>query len=348
MRVLHLLGSNHFSGAENVVCQIISMFRGEAEVDMVYSSPDGQIREALCERGVSYAPISALTVREAKRVIREQKPDVVHAHDMRASLIAALACGKVPLVSHIHGNAVRSRRVNSRTLLYLLTAHRAGHIFWVSESSQRGFVFGERVKKKSSVLKNIISQKELWEKALDADKKACDIVFVGRMVSEKNPQRFIDIIKLIKNEIPNIRVSIFGDGYLADEVKSKIEALGLCENITMHGFVKNPFPTVKGASLMLMCSVSEGMPMCALEALALGVPVVSTPTDGINDIVCDTYNGYLSSSDEVLAKRAVEIIKNRELRDELSKNALMLSDKINNKDKYKAELLSVYAKLTKK
>ena len=52
MTILHVLYSNRFSGAENVVCQIIEMFRGYPDVRMVYCSPDGQIREALEEAGI--------------------------------------------------------------------------------------------------------------------------------------------------------------------------------------------------------------------------------------------------------------------------------------------------------
>ena len=93
MKILHVLNSNRFSGAENVVCQIVEMFRSDTDVEMVYCSPDGQIREALAERDVEFAPIKEMTVQEIKRVVREQQPDVIHSHDMRAGFISALACG---------------------------------------------------------------------------------------------------------------------------------------------------------------------------------------------------------------------------------------------------------------
>ena len=54
MKILHLLQSNRFSGAENVVCQIIRMFENEPNIEMVYCSRDGQIREALNERNINY------------------------------------------------------------------------------------------------------------------------------------------------------------------------------------------------------------------------------------------------------------------------------------------------------
>ena len=98
MKILHLLQSGHFSGAENVVCQIIGLMKDELDIQMAYCSRDGQIRETLKEREIEYYPIKELTVAEIKRIIREYKPDIIHAHDMRASFVAARACGKITLI----------------------------------------------------------------------------------------------------------------------------------------------------------------------------------------------------------------------------------------------------------
>lgn len=71
MRILHLLQSNRFSGAENVVCQIIEMMNDNPNIEMIYCSRDGQIRDALLERDVQFVPIKDLTKSEVKRVIFE-------------------------------------------------------------------------------------------------------------------------------------------------------------------------------------------------------------------------------------------------------------------------------------
>ena len=66
MRVLHLLRSDSFSGAENVVCQIIGMIKDEPDFEMVYCSPDGQIRDALAERKIEFEPIKKFSVKEVR------------------------------------------------------------------------------------------------------------------------------------------------------------------------------------------------------------------------------------------------------------------------------------------
>ena len=111
MKILHILASNSFSGAENVVCQIVGMFSDDPSIEMIYCSPDGPIRGELDERGVRFAPISALNLKELRRVIREQRPDLIHAHDMRATFVAALACGKTASKTRFGGGKRPCRAV---------------------------------------------------------------------------------------------------------------------------------------------------------------------------------------------------------------------------------------------
>ena len=73
IKIMHLLQSDRFSGAENVVCQIINMMDNNDIIEMTYCSSDGQIREALNERNIRFLPIRKLTVKEVKRIIKEYK-----------------------------------------------------------------------------------------------------------------------------------------------------------------------------------------------------------------------------------------------------------------------------------
>ena len=90
-KIMHLLTGTSFSGAENVACQIMACFKNDAEYEMFYCSPDGKIREALKERNVRFAPMKEWSLSEVKRIIREEKPDIIHAHDMKASFFCSAA-----------------------------------------------------------------------------------------------------------------------------------------------------------------------------------------------------------------------------------------------------------------
>ncbi|MBQ9784236.1 MAG: glycosyltransferase [Clostridia bacterium] len=343
MKVLHLLQSNRFSGAENVVCQIIGMFRGDPNIEMVYSSRDGQIREALEERGIAFAPMSHLCIEEVRRVIREQKPDIIHAHDMRASYIAARVCGRIKLISHIHNNAFDSRGISVKSIAYLLAAKKAKHIFWVSKSAYNGYVFHGCFKKKSSVLYNIISIPELYKKMeLDTQSYGYDMAYVGRLSDPKNPQRLMRVLKKVAEQAPDVKIGIVGSGNLEDETKALCHELGLDRNVDFLGFKSNPLKLLHDARVMVMTSRYEGTPMCALESMALGVPIVSTPTDGLCELVDDGVNGYLSDDDDALAAGILKLIRDKQLQSEFSNNIREKAEKLNDIEAYREAISKSY------
>ena len=141
LKVLHLLSSDRFSGAENVVCQIITAFDGDSEVEHLYVSPEGPIRETLKEKNIRYVPVKYLNGIDLKRIVRIEQPDIIHAHDMLASLFATFCVRNIPIVSHIHNNNFGFKGVGPfvTSLAYCIAARRAKHIFWVSEAAYNGF-----------------------------------------------------------------------------------------------------------------------------------------------------------------------------------------------------------------
>lgn len=345
MKILHILNTDRFSGAENVVCQIVSMFRDMPEVEMIYCSRDGQIREALKERNVSFAPVSEVSVSEIKRVIKEEKPDIVHAHDMKASFVAARACKNIPLISHVHNNNFNSRGFSAKSVAYLIAAIKAKHIFWVSESSYTGYFFHKLLKKKSSVLYNIINISELYEKmAKDENEYNYDVIYLGRLTYPKNPQRLMHVFEKLKKKKPDMKAAVVGIGELEDEVKALATKLGIEENVTFLGFQSNPLKILKDSKAMLMTSRWEGTPMCALEAMTLGVPIVTTPTDGLSVVVRNGETGFLSDDDDVLTEKLFELIENTELQKRMSDETLKKAYEINDVEKYKRVISEQYKK----
>lgn len=343
MKVLHLLQSNRFSGAENVVFQIIRMFKNDNDIEMLYCSRDGQIREALDEHGICFAPICELSIKEVKRVIREHKPDIIHAHDMRASFVAARACGKLPLISHVHNNNFDSRGFSVKSIAYFLAARKAKHIFWVSQSSFDGYAFHKKIESKSTVLYNIIDIDSLCNKMrMDENHYDYDMVYVGRLTHQKNPQRLMRVCEKIVAKMPNVNIGVVGTGDLEGETKALCNELNLHNNVHFLGFQSNPLKMLHDSKVMLMTSRWEGTPMCALEAMALGVPIVSTPTDGLCELIVDEYNGYLSDSDIVLAQKAIEIISDDTLYRALSERAKEKALSINAIAPYKSKIRGSY------
>ena len=344
MKVMHILNSRIYSGAEKVVCQIIKSFRDDANMEMVYCSPYSEIVEKmLAEQGVTYLPISEMSTKELKKVIADQKPDLIHAHDMRASFFSALCCGKIPLVSHIHNNAYDARGLSPKTIAYLLAGFKAKHILWVSNSSYEGYAFHKLFAKKSSVLYNIIDTELIFDKKA-ADEKCYDydMIYVGRLTFQKDPQRLMRLCARLKERKPDLNVAIVGTGELEAEVKQLCVELGIQEAVHFLGFQSNPIKMVSDSKAMILTSRWEGTPMCALEAMALGTPIVSTPSDGMMDLIDDGITGYLTDDDEIMAETLLKIMEDPQHRQELADNAKKKFASINDAPKYKEAIAACY------
>ena len=126
---------------------------------------------------------------------------------------------------------------------------------------------------------------------IPADKKV--ILYVGRLSEEKNPSLFIDCAGAFRDRDGYLFV-IRGNGPLLDELKSKVRDLGL-SNVMFIGIVpEEHLPAVYSvASLLVIPSLTEGVPLTLFEALAMNVPVVATDVGGISDVIRNGENGFI-------------------------------------------------------
>ena len=344
MKVLHVLKSRSFSGAENVVCQIFKLFENEDWIDMAYASPTGPIEDVLKAKGITYLSMGDLTYKEIKRIINEYKPDIIHAHDMSATYITSkFASNKVKVISHIHGTFDALTKITPKSVAYYLAVKKCSHIFFVSQSTYDKFIFKSAFKYKSSLLQNVINKDDLYNKiAMDPKIYKYDLIFLGRLSYPKNPERLIEVIAKVATQIPNLKAAIIGTGELESTVRDLAGKYRLNDNIDFYGFQSNPYKILQSSKIMLITSRSEGTPMCAIEALALGVPIVSTPTDGLKEVVVDGYNGYLSNDDEGLAGHILKILLDYQLQTNLSIQAKKRFSEIINLNYYKMILSQTY------
>lgn len=343
IRVLHLLQSNQFSGAENVVCQIIDLFKEEHGIEMAYCSQEGRIREAVLSRGISFLPMEGLCRKEVRRVVKEYHPSMIHAHDVRASVLAAMVSRKIPVISHMHVNNQKMSKFHLKTVIYAMVSRRFKHIFWVSNSALQKFYFRRFLKKKSSVLYNVINEKEIYERLQkDTNTYDYDVLYLGRLTYQKNPSRLLEILAQLLKKAPELRIGIVGEGELLEATKQLAEDYGIQESVDFLGFQENPLKLLQDAKVMILTSRYEGTPMCVLEAMALGVPIVSTPVDGVADLVSHGENGYLSQENEELVEYLVNVVRDKELRQKLSKVAKERFHQYNNRNDYKDKIQRAY------
>ena len=347
MKILHILTSNRLSGAENMVADICMMFKGIYK--MAYCSPDGPIREALRDRAVDFIPLKKINISQVRKVIREYNPDVIHAHDVKATFIATIASGKIPVISHLHGNPDEMSRITLKSILYLFSTIRVENIIAVSESCINEYVFKNIIENKAIILKNVIYLNRLIN-LIDKDKNdyAFDFVFIGRLSYPKNPQRVAKVASIVLKKCPNVKFGVIGDGELRKDIEDIFINEGVLDRVIFTGYLPYPYKALKKAKCMLMCSRYEGLPIAALEAMALGVPIVSTPVDGMRDVVIHNETGFLSSNDDELANAIISILSDEVLYRNMSLSSKRRFQKLNDEKNYMNMLQDVYKKLETK
>ncbi len=343
MKILHLLESNSFSGAENVACQIITMKRNEPDLEMVYSSCDGQIRSALLERNITFAPMKSMTLSEVRRIIDEQKPDIIHAHDRSASILAAITCKRIPIVVHMHVNNNKGFKCFVKNCIWTAMSHKYKYIFWVSNSAFENFQFHKFVKAKSQILYNVIDKGALYNRvAHDKNEYNYSVVYVGRLSYQKNPERLMHIFKEVCERKPDVRIAVVGDGDYSGYVVKFIARNHIGGCIDYLGYKDNPLKIVHDSRVLVMTSRFEGMPMIAIEAQILGIPVVSTPVDGMKEIIIDGQNGFLSNNDDELVHAIIELITNVKVQRSMAMHSREMSRRYSDVEEFGRSIYLAY------
>lgn len=345
MKVLHLLNTNSFSGAENVAITIIKNLG--SEFDSGYVSLNGPIREKLTEEKIKFFSIQKMTSKELIVIIREFKPDIIHAHDFTTSIVAAMTKTRVPIVSHLHNNVPWLKKIHPYSFAYLIATLRFKKILGVSQSIFDEYIFNDFIKKKFQVISNPVNVKYITLKANTSLKEKFDIVFLGRLAQQKNPLEFIELIYQIKNKVPNLKVAMIGDGVLKDQCENKISELQLQDTISMLGFIDNPYGILSMSKALCMTSVWEGYGLVAVEALSLGVPVVASPVGGLTEIV-NNECGLLSFDHHEYINEVTKLIENEEYWNIKSTKAYVRATELNNISEYMDSITNIYKEITNK
>lgn len=342
MKILHILNTDKFSGAENVAITIIKNLKGN--YNGAYASLDGTIQHKLKQEKVNYYPMDNMSISQLKRIISDYHPDVIHAHDFTSSVIASLTNTKVPIVSHIHHNAPWLKQAGLNSILYLLSSKRYKTILGVSEAIFKEYIFGNLIINKTKVISNPIDTNVIIEKSKNGKNDYYDLVFLGRLSTPKNPLKFIDLVSSLARRRTELKVAIIGSGELDQACKIKIKELSLENNIDMLGFMDNPYGIVRKAKILCMTSDWEGYGLVAVEALALGTPVIAYPVGGLKEIV-NSSCGSLVSNDREYIKEIDKMLSDKEYLKVKSINSIKRAKSLENINEYMEELITIYNKI---
>ena len=304
IKILHLLSSSSYSGAENLACKIIDVMKDN--YDFIYCSPKGEIENILKKKSIIYESIKQINKREVKKIVNRIKPDIIHAHDFKASIIAGLFKKNTKIISHIHKNDPKMKKISFKSIVYSLFIHRFRLIVGVSESIYNEFYFSKFMKDKFVFVPNYIDKEDVINKSKEYSiEKEYDLLYLGRLSEEKNPIEFINVVKMLNNS--KIKCVMIGDGPLKNECIQKIKYLDLEDNIEMVGFLENPFPYLIKCKICIMPSEFEGFGISAIEATILDIPVLNSGVGGLENIfknddylICKNTKDYIEKTTSIL------------------------------------------------
>lgn len=339
MNIIHVLNTNSYSGAENVCITILKQFNKDEDYHTTYVSLKGPIQKIIEDDGLNFYGLNKMNIKNLKKMIKELKPDILHCHDFTASILTTFATHSIPIISHIHSNPLWIKKMNSKTLLYTLTLRRYSYVLGVSRSIFDEFIFTKWIND-YKIVSNPIFLADI--NSLVKEKKY-DVIFLGRLTEPKDPIRFIELIKILCDKFPDIKVAMLGDGDLRTACEQKISIDGLEKNINVMGFKKNRYDYICLSKLMCITSKWEGFGLMAIESLALGVPVVTTGVGGLKDIVTDECGKICKDNDEFI-QEITSLLKD-DIKYNLKKEkALQRAKELENIEVYMENLKDIYAK----
>lgn len=317
IRVLQIIKSLGRGGAETLLVETLKLHdQSTYEFHYIYFLPwKNQLVEDLEKAGGRVTCFAAsnnirllLKVRDVVRYIREHNIHLIHAHLPWAGVVARLA-GKMAHVPVLYTEHNKQERYHFATrVLNLTTMNMLSGVIAVSadvEASIRKHKAQLRAKL-LTILNGVnvthfspdASKREGMRSALGIPSDAHVILTIAVFRFQKRLDLWLEIAKHILEKNPGTHFIMVGDGPLKKLVEQKRVALGLTAHVHLVGLQTEVRPYLAASDIYMMSSVFEGLPIALLEAMAFGLPVISTDAGGIKEVITHERDGMLCKVDE--------------------------------------------------
>lgn len=309
LRVLHIASGDLWAGAEVQAFTLMTHLVRETgtEVAAVLLN-DGMLAAKLRSAGIEVHIVderrtgAVSILMRLRRVLQEWRPDVVHTHRMKENILGAVAnrlSRNVPCVRTTHGG---TERRPGRGVRGAVNRAAFGLDQWcgrvlqqkvVAVSDPLGQTLAEHFgRNKVVVIANGVDVDRVRSERgvahfRTADPGAAHIGFIGRLVEVKRVDLFIGLAEVLSADqaARQFRFHVFGEGPLRPVLVELARRSQVAELIKFHGHRDDIATCLGGLDVLVNCSDHEGMPMTALEASALGVPLVAHAVGGLTSVV---------------------------------------------------------------
>ncbi|MGC9064032.1 MAG: glycosyltransferase [bacterium] len=352
-RISLVMPSTNIGGAERVMTNLsIGLKEKGFNVDLVLVDSKGPFRELIPEN-INIVDLNSSRVLYSLpkfvQYLKKYKPDVVisamdHQNIVTLWAIHIAKIKPVTIVS-VHNdwsvlyNKVRSLKDKGLPLLMKRFYPWADYIVAVSQGTARSLSLITGIPlDKIKVIYNPVVTSDIFPKAYEPfdhpwflPGEPPVILGVGRLTLQKDFETLIRAFKIVRDTTPS-RLLILGDWEERLRLESLIKEMRLQDDVSLPGFEKNPYKYMRRASIFVLSSVWEGFANVLAEAIALGIPVVSTNCpSGPSEILDDGRYGLLVDvgNPQQLAEAILKAMDNPPNREVLMKRGMDFSvDKI--------------------
>jgi len=329
--VLYLLETGGPGGAERMLLDLAENV-GPGWQAVVGVMKAGWLRSHATSAGLPCVTVSGNgcgdlgVLQRLVEIIETHEIAVIHAHEFYMSMIGTLvsrATG-IPLVVTVHGKSYYPDKRRRRAACRMMAAGAAA-LVTVSEDLCRFFCQttgtplarvrviynGINLRGGSAARRNNV---ELLESA-GIPREAKIVGAVGNLYPVKGHLDLIRATRTILKHLPTTHVVILGRGTLHDALVAEAEALGIRDRIHLLGYREDVKEWLGAMDVFTMPSLSEGLPLSLLEAMAAGVPPVVTKVGGMPEVVQDSVTGFIvpPGNVEALADRLSFLLGNPSL-----------------------------------
>ena len=234
-----------------------------------------------------------------RKMIYEISPDIIipFLPDQVNHFFIASRFMKIPFISTVRNNPFLYPESKIMRLVGKMIALLSTGIFL--QTDEQAEFFPKFARKKIIVVPNPVSN-ALIECDYQRRESIAEIATFGRLSAQKNQCLLIQAFAMVYKTNKSLRLSLYGEGEEENNLKSLVKKLGIDDAVTFKGRVSNVADALMSTDLFILSSNYEGMPNALMEAMAVGLPCISTdcPT-GPSDLIQNKENGILIKSNEV-------------------------------------------------
>lgn len=325
MRILQLIQKKQLRGAEIFACQLSQQLIQNGHEVRIIALQDG---EAILPFSTiellkvnTQLPVDWFACRKLHQLIRKWQPDVIQANagdTVRTAVFSKLLFGwKVPIVMRNASTISRYITGGFKKRFYQFLVHRVSAVASVSDVSKADFIsLFPHAASKIHLLPIGINVADFTD-AITPVGFSNYILHVGGFTFEKNHLGLLEIFEQVLRHQPDALLVCAGDGPLFPEVKNLITQKKLERSVKLLGRRTDVPGLLKGASVLVLPSIIEGLPGIILEAMYAGVPVVAYNTGGIKQVLhADT--GWIIEKEHptIFAETVLNLLTGKEIKKE--------------------------------